>query len=61
VQVSILTDFIETVLNTAQAVQSYALGVSPEQRRQRVHIEDWSEIQPLFEPALVAVHRARAL
>lgn len=61
VQVSMLTEFIETVLNTAQAVQSYAMGVPTEQRRQRVHVADWAQIQPLFEPALMAVHRARAL
>jgi hypothetical protein len=61
VQVSILTDFIETVLATAQAVQSYAFGMSTEQRRRRAPAEDWSAVQPLFEPALVAVHRARAL
>lgn len=61
VQVALLTEFIETVLNTAQAVQSYAFGVPAEQRRQRLHHEDWLHIQPLFEPALMAVHRAKAL
>lgn len=61
VQVSMLTDFIETVLDTSKAVQSYVFGVPKEQRRQRVHTEDWAEVQPLFEPALVSIHRARAL
>lgn len=61
VQVSMLTDFIETVLDTSKAVQSYVFGVPKEQRRQRVHTDDWAEVQPLFEPALVGIHRARAL
>lgn len=61
VQVESLTDFIETVLNTAQAVPSYALGIPKERRRQRVHVDDWSDVKPLFGPALMAVHRARAL
>lgn len=61
VQVAVLTEFIETVLNTAQSVQAYAFGVTAENRRQRVHVEHWAEIQELFEPALMAVHRARAL
>ncbi|AEV73988.1 hypothetical protein MycrhN_3468 [Mycolicibacterium rhodesiae NBB3] len=61
VQVSILTEFIETVLNTARAVQSYAFGASAEQRGRRDHGDEWADIQPLLGPALTAVQRARAL
>ena len=60
-QVSILTDFLDTVLNTAQAVQAYAFGVPAEQRRQRLHAGHWAEVHALFEPALMAVHRASVL
>lgn len=61
IQVAMLTDFIDTVLDTAKAVQSYVFGVPADQRRQRIHTDHWTDVQTLFEPALVSVQKARAL